>query len=74
MNKVTHPTSRQRTFHVNVSFEFTEAPPRTFKGCLLASNVRPAARMALQKAEQALRPARWSSVVVVLTREPLEAS
>jgi len=75
MEKIPQPTTtRQRTFHVNVCFEFDQAPPRTFRGCVLAAHVRTGARMALQKAEQALRPARWSSVVVVLTREPMEAS
>ena len=74
MKKIAQPpATRLRTFHANVCFEFDRLPPLTFRGCVLASHVRTGASMAVRNAEKALHPARWSSVCVVLTREPLEA-
>ena len=69
--KVAHQTStRRRTFQAAVCFEFDQAPPITYRGAVLASRVRTGASMALRNAEVALKPDRWRSVVVLLTRAP----
>lgn len=74
MHTILLPTKPRRPAHVHrltctVTFEFDLNPPLTYRGPIQASHVGTGARMAVQQAAQALRPARWQSVVVVLDRE-----
>ena len=49
-----------------VTFEFLERPPLTHRGEVSGGHPSTCMRLATKEAHQALRPARWSSVVCVL--------
>jgi hypothetical protein len=61
------PSSRQ-TFNCIVSYEYERGPVQTFRCPVTASIYTTGLKMALQNAQAALRPHRWSSVVIVLER------
>jgi hypothetical protein len=62
------------TVHYAVTFEFEQSPPLTHRGTVTAFKVSTCARLALNAAQQALRPVRWTSLnFVVLERVPTQA-
>jgi len=57
----------RRPLRYSVSFEFDYRPVLTHTGTVEASRIGTGARMAIEEAAEALHPARWRSLVVVLT-------